>query len=190
MTSEEKIICKNCILPNHFLSIGVNDAGLCDFCADSHHKTENWKKTFVDEQKRRDCLDQWNALIKKLQKTKDEYAVLLGYSGGKDSTALVDTFLHQYHLKPFLITIDTGFMTEVAKENIRQTLSKLNMEDSHLFIEDAAPVFTELYKYIFLNHDSNEKALTVDVCHTCTDLIHTILVKEAMKRGIEYVIIG
>ncbi|MFW9875488.1 MAG: hypothetical protein ACFFG0_20470, partial [Candidatus Thorarchaeota archaeon] len=113
-----------------------------------------------------------------------------GFSGGKDSTALVDTFIHEYNLKPFLVTLDTGYMTKVAKNNIKQTLRAMGLENNHVFIERGVLVFTKLYKFLFFNHDSNEKGLTLEICHICTDLIHTLLVKEAMKKSLNYVIIG
>ena len=66
----------------------------------------------------------------------------------------------------------------------------MDLLKNHVFIEDAIPTFTRLYRFLFSNHNSDEKTLTIDLCHICTDLIHTILVKEAIKRDIGYVFIG
>ncbi|MHA1293314.1 MAG: hypothetical protein ACTSQJ_11685, partial [Promethearchaeota archaeon] len=190
--TEQHLICQNCILPDGFLGIRINSKGFCNFCENPKYKTINWSKVQIDNKLRERCLKDWNITVKYMQKNygKQKYDCVIGYSGGKDSTALVDTFITEYKLNPLLITVDTGFMTDVAKENIKDTLNKMNLYQNHILIEEAIPTFTKLYKHFFLNHFSNEKSLTVDICHICTDLIHTIIVKEAIKREIKYVIIG
>ncbi len=190
--TETQIICKNCILPNGFLGIKLNPDRLCNFCSDTAYENPNMKRVQINEQKRKLCLDDWNEAVKVMQENRGtlQHDCVIGYSGGKDSTALVDTFVHEYKLNPLLITVDTGFMTDVAKKNIKDTLTKMNLYENHVLIEAAIPTFKKLYKYYFFNHDSNEKSLTVDICHSCTDLIHTIVVKEAMKRGLKLVVIG
>jgi len=189
---ETKVVCSNCILPNGFLGISLNSNSLCNFCDDPTYKTPNFGKVIIDKEHRKVCLEDWNQIVKEMQrnKGKQKYDCVLGYSGGKDSTALLDTFINEYDLNPFLVTLDTGFMTDVAKQNIKDTLTKMNLFENHIFIEDAIPTFSKLYKYFFFNHKSNEKALTIDICHTCTDLIHTLVIKEAIKRNLKYVIIG
>lgn len=190
--TEEQVICKNCILVDGFLGVRINDNGLCDFCSDSSHKNPNWSKIHIDVKKRQEACEDWKRVVESMQKSQnnENYDCVIGYSGGKDSTALVDTFINEYNLKPFLVTVDTGFMTEIAKQNVRATLAKLDLFEDHILIKSAIPTFTKLYKYCFFHHESNEKSLTVDICHRCTDLIHTIIIKEAMKRQIQYVIIG
>ncbi len=185
-------VCQKCVLPNNLFGLKVDEQGLCNFCADPSHVNPNWKKVKIEDAKRKEKLKDWNALIKKLQETygDKEYSCVIGFSGGKDSTALVDTVINEYHLKPFLVAVDIGFMTKVAKDNIKQTIEKLGIKDGFVFADGAIPVFTKLYEYHFKNHNSNEKSLTIDICHICTDLLHTIIVKEAMKRNINYVFIG
>ena len=187
-------ICQKCILVDGSFGVDVNSEGLCSYCADPHFVTSTWKKVIIDENIKREKLADWKNIVSQMKKSHGgrEYCCVLGYSGGKDSTALLDTFVNEYHLKPYLVSIDTGFMTDVAKKNIKDTLGKMGLENDHIFIEAAIPAFTKLYKYFFLDFQPkpNGKALTGEVCHTCTDLIHTILVKEAMKQGLKYVIIG
>jgi len=119
-----------------------------------------------------------------------KHDIAVGFSGGKDSTALVDILVEQYGLNPLLITVDTGFMTDIAKQNIRDTLAKMGLEDNFILVEGAIPAFSKLYKTLFEHHDSAEKTLTVKLCHPCTDLIHVIVIKEAMKESIPVVLFG
>ena len=189
---ENHVICKNCILVDGFLGIKINEDQLCNFCVDPGHVNPNWSKVEITKEHRRKFLQDWTDVVKKMQDTQDKihYHCVIGYSGGKDSTALIDTIVNEYYLNPLLVSIDTGFMTDVAKQNMRDTLAKMDLFENHLLIENAIPTFSKLYQYYFLSHDSTKKALTVEICHKCTDLIHTIIIKEALKRGIPYVIIG
>ncbi len=192
ITESEFNVCQNCILHNGFYGLKINSEGLCDFCADSTHINPNWKKVQINDSLRKEKQDDWNKVIANLQENygDTDYCCVLGFSGGKDSTALIDTFVNEYHLKPFLVTIDTGYMTDVAINNIKQTLKKMNLEDDHIFIDGTVPIFTSLYKFLFFNHDSTERGLTLEICHICTDILHTILVKEAINRGLENVMIA
>jgi len=187
-------ICQKCILVDGSFGVEVNSNGLCSYCADPHFVSPTWKKVIVNDKIKREKLADWKNTVSQMKKSHGnrEYCCVLGYSGGKDSTALLDTFVNEYHLRPYLVSIDTGFMTDVAKKNIKDTLAKMGLENDHIFIEAAIPTFTKLYKYFFLDFQPkpNGKALTAEICHTCTDLIHTILIKEAMKQGLKYVIIG
>ena len=186
------VVCSNCILHHGFLGIELNPDGLCNYCADPDHKNPNWSKVRISEPIRSECLRNWDDTVQAMKRKHNgkDYDCVIGYSGGKDSTALVDTFISEYELNPLLVTVDTGFMTDVAKRNIRDTLTKMELYGNFILIEKAILTFYKLYKHFFLNHISNDKTLTVDICHTCTDLIHTIVVKEAIKRNIPIVIIG
>ena len=103
---------------NGFFGLKINSNGLCNFCADPTHINPNWKKVIITDSLKKTRLNEWNDIIKELKDKhgQDEYSCLIGYSGGKDSTALIDTFINEYKLKPFLVSINTGFMTEIAKK--------------------------------------------------------------------------
>ncbi|MHA2390626.1 MAG: hypothetical protein ACXAEX_01550 [Promethearchaeota archaeon] len=191
---KEDIICQKCIMLDGPFGVRLNTEGFCSICEDPTYETPTWKKIIIRESLRQKKREEWDKLVRTWQEQfgTENYCCLLGFSGGKDSTALLDTFINEYHLKPFLVTVNVGFMTDIAKNNIRQTLKKLNIETDHIFIEDSFSTFTKLYKYFLSEYkpQSDEKCVSLSICHTCTDLIHTALVKEAMKRDLDYVIVG
>jgi len=191
-TQEKHEFCSKCILPDGFIGIELDPQGACNFCRDPTYENQNYSKRVIPNALKEENLEDWKNTIKTLKGSQSEgrYDLLLGYSGGKDSTALLDTLLHEYELKPFLITIDTGLMTDIAKNNIRQTLQKLKYEDHHLFINYAIPTFLKLYNYLFTHHDSEEELLTKRVCDRCSDLLHSVMVKEALKKNISLCILG
>ena len=187
---EQQNICRKCILPDGFLGVQLNSENICDFCSDPYHKNINWSRTTIDDQIRKNALRDWSRVVKEMQKNHGtlQYDCILGYSGGKDSTALLDYLVNDLGLTPLAITSDTGFMTDIAKDNMRNTLEQIQV--GHILIEDAIPTFTKLYKYHFFNHKSNETFLARYICDYCSDLIHSIVVKESIKLEIPYVFFG
>ncbi len=187
---EQEKICRNCILPDGFLGVHLNSHGLCEFCQDPQHVSLNWSRTRIDLEKRENSNNDWNSVVKEMQRNHGhkKYDCILGYSGGKDSTALLDYLVSKLGLNPLAVTIDTGFMTNIAKENIKDTLTQIQVD--HKIIEKCIPTFTKLYKWHFCNHESNDKFLARDICDYCSDLIHSIVVKQAIKREISYVLFG
>jgi len=187
---EKQNVCKNCILPDGFLGVQLDLEGSCDFCSNPDHKNKNWSRTEIDQRKRDWAFADWEKIVKEMQKNHGDtrYDCVLGYSGGKDSTALLDYLVNSLGITPLAVTSDTGFMTDVAKENIKDTLEQIQVDQ--ILIEDCIPTFTNLYRYHFLNHNSNETLLARDICDYCSDLIHSIIVKEAIKRKIPYVLFG
>ncbi|MFX1478186.1 MAG: hypothetical protein ACFFCI_08635, partial [Promethearchaeota archaeon] len=161
-------ICKKCILPDGFLGVHLNSDGICEFCSDPSHMNLNWARTSISPERREDALQDWNRVVEKMQKNhgRQPYDCLLGYSGGKDSTALLDHLVNDLDLNPLAVTSDTGFMTDIAKNNIRDTLSQIDVD--HIFIEDAVSTFTKLYKWLFFNHNSNETFLARNICDYCS----------------------
>ena len=187
---EQQNICRKCILPDGFLGVHLNSEGLCDFCSDHEHKNINWSRIKIDSKIREKALIDWNRIVKNMQKNHEnvQYDCILGYSGGKDSTALLDYLVNNLGLNPLAVTSDTGFMTQIAKENMKDTLANINVD--HVLIENCIPTFTKLYKWHFYNHESNDTFLTRVICDSCSDLIHSIVVKLAIKKEIPYILFG
>ncbi|MFX0039567.1 MAG: hypothetical protein ACFFAB_09560 [Candidatus Heimdallarchaeota archaeon] len=187
---EHEKICRKCILPEGFLGIQLNSDGLCNFCADPNYTNVNYSRTIITTEQRKTALEDWNQVVKHMRtnRSKRKYDCILGYSGGKDSTALLDYLINELGLTPLAVTSDTGFMTDIAKENMRHTLKQIQVE--HVLIEDSIPTFTKLYKWHFFNHTSKETFLARHICDYCSDLIHSIVVKEAIRRDIPYVLFG
>lgn len=190
MTIQEEQVCKKCILPDGFLGIDINSNGLCNFCENPSYKNQNWWKIKIDTKKRRLALEDWNSVIKHLKSThkNSKYDCLIGYSGGKDSTALIHLMINKYQLNPLAVTIDNGFIPEVAYQNIKDTLNQLEVD--HIMINQAIQTFKKLYLWFFLNHSSNEVCLTKNICDNCADLVHSLVVRVAMQNEIDLILFG
>ncbi|MBA7515886.1 hypothetical protein ES705_07931 [subsurface metagenome] len=186
----EQYICKNCILIDGSFGIELNSEGICNYCEDPAYKTTNWWKTQITEKMKETGLRDWNSVIELMRSRKEEkkYDCIVGYSGGKDSTALLYTMVHDYGFNPLAVTIDSGFIPETAFENIKDTLKKISVD--HVVIDGAKETFRKLYQWVFTDQDSNDLTLTRNLCDNCGDLVHSLVVREAMKRDIDIILFG
>jgi len=186
----EQYICKNCILVDGSFGIELNSEGICNYCEDPTYKTTNWWKTQITEEMKETGLRDWNSLIELMRSHQEEkkYDCIVGYSGGKDSTALLYTVVHDYGFNPLAVTIDSGFIPDIAFENMRDTLKKISVD--HIVIDGAKETFRKLYQWVFTNQDSNDLTLTRNLCDNCGDLVHSLVVREAIKRQIDIILFG
>jgi len=58
---------------------------------------------------------------------KHQYDAVVGLSGGKDSTYVLCQIVNKYKLKVAAVTYDNGFLTDFAKESIKNTVNKLGV---------------------------------------------------------------
>ena len=186
----EQYICKNCILVDGSFGIELNSEGICNYCEDPAYKTTNWWKTQITKKMKENGLRDWNSVIKRMRSRQEEnkYDCIVGYSGGKDSTALLYSVVHDYGFNPLAITIDSGFIPDIAFENMKDTLKKISVD--HIVIDGAKETFRKLYQWVFTNQDSNDLTLTRNLCDNCGDLVHSLVVREAMKRDIDIILFG
>ena len=113
------MICKNCILTeNECPNIKFNDKGVCNYCQEFY-----WK-----EKQRRIDKTNWPWIvyeIKKQCKGKD-YDCLLGLSGGVDSSMCLHYLIEQ-GLRPLCFSVDNGYQTPEANENIMRLVEGLKV---------------------------------------------------------------
>ncbi len=108
--------CTNCILTNNEdPNIFFNDKGVCNYCIE--YKS--------DENKRRVNRLEWPWIVFKM-KQKDKYDCLLGLSGGVDSSYCLHLLIEQ-GLKPFCFSVDNGWQTPEAQENIMRMVEGLKV---------------------------------------------------------------
>jgi len=186
----EQYICKNCILVDGSFGIELNSKGICNYCEDPAYKTTNWWKTQITDEMKESGLKDWNSVLQlmRLRQGEKKYDCIVGYSGGKDSTALLYSVVHDYGFNPLAVTIDSGFIPDIAFENMKDTLKKISVD--HIVIDSAKETFRRLYQWIFTNQESNDLTLTRNLCDNCGDLVHSLVVREALKREIDIILFG
>jgi hypothetical protein len=112
--------CQKCSLPEGKFNVVLNASGICNYC----EYFEQNKKAILDFTNRE------NTLARKLDKHrgKYEYDAIVGLSGGKDSTYVLCQMVDKYKLNVAAVTYDNGFLTDFARESVKNTISQLGVD--------------------------------------------------------------
>ncbi len=163
--------CSRCGLGTDVPGVEVDDAGVCSVCRSFDvvaPQTESWFRTPVD-------LDA--QLERARARGASEYDCIHLLSGGKDSTyALYRLVERGWRVHAF--TLDNGFISDGAKENIRRSIADLGI--THEFAT------TESMNEIF--RDSLERFS--NVCNGCYKTIYTLATARAHEMGIPVIVTG
>ena len=164
-------LCVRCGLSSEVPGVTFDAAGVCSSCAAYDMvapQAESWFRSPADLQ----------PVLERAQAAKTgEYDCLHLLSGGKDSTyALFQLVEHGF--RPYVLTLDNGFIAEGAKENVRRSVESLGLD--HEFAS------TEAMNEIF--RDSLERFS--NVCNGCYKTIYTLAIARAVELGIPLIVTG
>jgi N-acetyl sugar amidotransferase len=109
------------------------------------------------------------------------YDVVIGLSGGVDSTYVAYLAVRKLGLRPLAIHFDNGWNSELAVHNIERTVERLGI-DLYTHVVDWQE-FRDLQLAFFKSHTSN---LEIPTDHA----IQAILYQQASKHGIRHVLSG
>lgn len=175
-------ICKICILPENFPHVTIDSEGVCNFCAvyEGRRKAGRLKKEYRKKM---------DALIAK-SRDKNEYDILMCYSGGKDSTYALDLLKRRYGLKILAISIDNGFVPGRTYINIRNVVEKLNVD--HIFFKPRFDILKKAFRASMIKCIYPEKTLerASTVCTSCMGFIKYIAIKTAIEKEIPLIAFG
>jgi len=128
--------CKRCLLPEGKFNVALNDSGICNYC----DYFERNKTAILDVSSRE------HILARRFEKYrgKYQYDAAVGLSGGKDSTYVLCQIVNKYKLKVAAVTYDNGFLTDFAKESIKNTVNKLGVD--HYYYKPNWDTHRKFYK--------------------------------------------
>ena len=170
-------VCTKCVMDTTAPSILFDENGVCTFC---HHYNENSNQfSSLDKETRKKKLDDIIHKIK-IDSAKKKYDVILGLSGGVDSSYL-GYLIKQWGLRPLVVHFDNGWDSELAVMNIENIVSKCNF-DLKTFVID-----WEQFRDLQLSY---LKASVVDIEVPTDQLIFASLYRLASKYKIKYIISG
>lgn len=118
-------ICSRCIMDTSDPDISFDENGYCNHCNTAIANLNKYPFTLTDNQKS----DKLNEIISKIknQGKNKKYDCIIGISGGVDSTYLA-YLTKTWGLRPLAIHLDNGWNSELAVQNIHNTLKKLNID--------------------------------------------------------------
>lgn len=172
---KEQFVCSRCILDTTVNDIWFDESGMCKYC----HIHDKMEKSYPLGPELDKELQVIVEKIKRDGKNK-KYDCIVGVSGGRDSSYTLLTAV-KLGLSPLAVTFDNGWGTEIANNNIKKAVKKLNV-DLHTVIADWEEM--KDLQIAFL------KASVCDADAPSDIAIYTVLYKTAAKEGIRYIFNG
>ncbi|MCG2704887.1 MAG: hypothetical protein L6309_02335 [Candidatus Omnitrophica bacterium] len=175
-------ICKKCVMPENFPHVTFDKNGICNFCRDFQGRQELKRLQKVYKKK-------FEAVIK-ANRGRNEYDILMCYSGGKDSTHALSILKNVYKLKILALTFDNGFVPERTYVNIRNVVEKLNVD--HIFFKPRFDILKKIFvtsaRRSLYPSKSLERAGTI--CTSCIGLVKYISLKLAIEKEVPLIAFG
>lgn len=181
-TKTETSCCTTCILSSGFPNIKFDQDGVCNFCRNEIYFT-------TENQSISNAREKIDNLINK-HKGKGQYDAIMCFSGGKDSTYTLKLAVQKYNLKVLALTIDNGFLSPVAFNNINRTVDALGID--LITIRPASIFFIPLVKASAFHEIYNPKTLTriSSVCNSCISIINITALRLALEKKISFILAG
>lgn len=115
-------VCSRCVMDTSDSLITFDEKGECNHCKRFDEEILPYWKTFS-----KDWLDRKISAIKEECKN-NPYDVIIGLSGGLDSSYLLHYMKTHYDLRILAVHIDAGWNTEIANANIQKLVKKLGIK--------------------------------------------------------------
>jgi len=166
--------CKKCLLPENYPGITFNEEGICNYC-------ESYKKK---KYKGKEELDRF---LEPFRNKHEKYDCVVGVSGGRDSSYMLYYLVKKCNLRVLAYTADHGFVTEVAKTNMKKMADILGVElviEEHDFLKKTV----KLNLSAWLRKPS--PAMIPMLCCGCRLGINRGLLKCAKKNKVPLVVTG
>lgn len=161
--------CTRCGLPDTVPGTVFDADGVCQHCHDFDRVAPvaaTWFKDPSDLQ----------ALLAQAAPRGDVDCIHL-LSGGKDSAYALYRLI-DLGFRPFALTLDNGFISEGAKENVRRMTAELGVP--HEFA--STPAMNAIFRESLAKH--------ANVCHGCFKTVYTVGLNKALELGAPFVTTG
>jgi len=112
--------CKKCILPDTYPDIQFDGNGVCNFCLAESSDKKAQKKSLGREE-----LDK---IIRTYKGKSKKYDVIVGLSGGKDSSYVAYYLKKEYDAKILGLNYDVGYRSTYAIQNLEILADKLEID--------------------------------------------------------------
>lgn len=117
--------CVICGLPGHYTGIRFDEKGVCNYC---NFYLEN-RDVLEDSEKLEEIFrEKMEAAKRKAKENGAKYDCLVGFSGGKDSTYIIQQLKEKYGMRVLAFTFQNGFSTEYSRKNIENALQKIQVD--------------------------------------------------------------
>lgn len=170
VAEEDVINCIDCGLPSNYPNTDFDEHGVCHLCNAFKGYKEKAEKYFKTE-------EELKTILTKNKGKNPTYDCLSLLSGGKDSTYILAQLVGM-GLKVLAFTLDNGYISEQAIDNVKRIVNKLGVD--HVFGT------TEHMNDIFIDSLNRHQ----NVCNGCFKTIYTLSTKIAIEKQIPFIVTG
>ena len=158
--------CIRCIMPENYPEVSIDDEGVCNFCRvfDTY-----WNSWIDNPEAQAESEKRLRLVFETAKRKKKPYDILIGLSGGKDSSYMLHLCREVYDLNVLTFTNDSGILTEGAKSRIDQMVKRYKVK--HIYCSE--PLFAELAG-VFVRKTGN----FCTVCELSNYNFHSVLLRE------------
>ena len=162
--------CARCGLASNYPGIAFDAHGVCSECLAFDGYAERARVYFKPEA-------ELARILTPPGERRGEYDCLALLSGGKDSTYVLCRLVDM-GLNVLAFTLDNGYISDQAKDNIRRVVETLGVD--HIF--GTTPAMKEIFVDSLQRHSN--------VCQGCFKTIYTLAVQTAHDRSIPVIVTG
>lgn len=162
--------CTECGIADNVPRIVLNASDVCNVCEDYATKREFMAPYFRS-------LGELQSAIRERSSADADFDCLVLVSGGKDSSFTLCKIV-ELGLRPVVFTLDNGYLSEHALDNIRRITAKLNVP----WVCETPEHMSEIFSDSLARHSN--------VCNGCFKTIYTLSTNYALKHGISSIVTG
>jgi len=168
--SADYIHCAKCGLPSNYPNSDFDTNNVCSFCRNYEAYEKKVEKYFKSENK-------FTELFNASKSEDSEYDCIMLFSGGKDSTYALAKLVAM-GLKVLAFTLDNGYISENAKDNIKRVTNALDVD----CMFGTSPAMNEIFVDSLKTH--------CNVCNGCFKTIYNLSLKVAFEKKIPIIVTG
>lgn len=174
--------CSRCVLPETFPGISFDEEGVCNFC-----------RAFKGREQLEESKEKYRRQFLKLleeRRRKGGFDCLMAYSGGKDSSYTLLVLREQFDLSILALTVDNGFISPAALENIGNVVEGLGVD--HILYKPRFDVLRKIFGKAVDSEMYSRKTLerASTICTSCMGLVKFIALRMAVDNSIPFIVYG
>jgi hypothetical protein len=184
--SENKVIltCQKCVLSTNMEGVSLDENGICNHCR-AAVSDDRLQELRVQAEK------QFEELAGKI-KGQGSYDVVVGWSGGKDSTYTVAMLKQKYGLRVLGFSFDNGFVSPAAMKNLFTVSETLDVD--LMVVKPPFSLMKQIFRESVERHDDLYPAKALHrasiICNSCMGIAKFIALRIAIEKKIPMMAFG
>jgi amino acid adenylation domain-containing protein len=170
ISEQEVINCSECGLPSNYPKIDFDEQGVCHTCNAFRGYKDKAQRYFKTE-------EELKSILTSKRGQSPHYDCISLLSGGKDSTYILAQLIGM-GLKVLAFTLDNGYISDQAKDNIDKVVKKLDVD--HIYGTTA--YMNKIFVDSLHRHHN--------VCDGCFKTIYSLSTKIALEKEIPFIVTG